>query len=381
MDFGWSDAETELYERTRRFAAEALGDGLEERLRSGRFDRDAWQRLATFGLLGAPVPAALGGLGLSALSTARVVEALGRGCSDMGLVFSAMAHLFACLMPILEHADPALRDDMVPRLARGEWIGANAITEAEAGSDAFALKARAVPDGDGYRITGAKTYVTNGPIADVFLVYASTDPTRGYLGVSAFVAKKGDHGLRAGERFETMGLETSPIGAVYFDECWLPAGRRLGAEGEGADIFKRSMAWERTCLFAAYLGAMDRQLDACVEFAGARRQFQKAIGRNQAVSHRIADMKLRLEAARLLLYRACWLRDQKADADLAVALAKLAVSEAAVESGLDAIRVHGGVGVVRDARIERALRDAIPSTIFSGTSEMQRSLIAAALGI
>jgi L-prolyl-PCP dehydrogenase len=380
MDFGWSAAQRELHQATLAFARERLDEGLEQRLATGSLDREAWRRMAELGLMGLSVPVALGGQGLDALTTARCIEALGQGCSDMGLVFSAMAHLFACTMPLAEHASEPLRRELVPRLVSGELVGANAITEAEAGSDVFALRSRAVRSGDDYLLTGTKTYVTNGPIADVFLVYASTDPSKGHFGVSAFLVRRDTPGLTVGERFEVMGLSTSPIGSLYLEDCRVPVGARLGEEGDGAHIFKRSMEWERTCLFAAYLGVMERQLEACVGHSADRRQFQRPIGRNQAVSHRLADMKLRLESARWLLYRACWMKDQGEDAELAIALAKLAVSEAAVLSGLDAIRIFGGSGVTVDAGVERALRDAIPSTIFSGTSDMQRTVIAAALG-
>ncbi len=377
MDFAWSEAQRDLYQRTLTFARAQLGRGAGER----RFPVEEWRRAGEFGLLGLSLPERYRGLGLDALTTARAVEAFGRGCRDGGLVFSASAHLFACAMPILRHGGEALRARVLPKLATGEWVGANAITEAEAGSDAFALKTTAVRDGDGYLLDGAKSYVSNGPVADAIVVYAATRPGDGYLGVSAFVVERGAAGLRAGEPFHKMGLDSSPIASLYLDKVRVPVENRLGDEGAGAAIFADSMQWERACLFAGYLGAMERQLDECVAFAGQRRQFRKPIGKHQAVAHRIADMKLRLESARLLLYRACWLRDRGDDATLEVSLAKLAVSEAAVQSAIDAIQIHGGAGYLVETGVERALRDAVPSTIFSGTSEIQRDLIARRMGL
>jgi L-prolyl-PCP dehydrogenase len=377
MDFGWSAEQEQLYGRALAFARERLNGGSV----GPGFPRDLWELCGEFGLLGLPVPPELGGLGLDALTTARVVEAFGRGCEDTGLVFSAAAHLFACVVPVLGVGSEEQKRTLLPRLCSGEWVGANAITEAEAGSDVFALKTRAVKDGSDYLLTGTKTYVTNGSVADVILVYATQDPGHGYLGISAFVVHRDTPGLTVGKPFEKMGLETSPISQIYLEECRVPASQRLGAEGTGAAVFKHSMLWERACLFSAYLGVMERQLEQAAAFAARRKQFGKPLVKHQAISHKLADMKVRLEAARLLLYRACWMLDRDVDATLEVSLAKLAVSEAAIQSALDAIQIHGGMGYLTEVGIERALRDAVPSTLFSGTSEIQRDLIASKLGL
>jgi alkylation response protein AidB-like acyl-CoA dehydrogenase len=347
-----------------------------------RFSDADWKACASFGLLGLCLPTAYGGMGLDLLTTARTIEGFGAGTEDMGLAFSACAHLFACAAPIATHGTEELRGRMLPRLASGEWVGANAITESEAGSDVFALRARAERDGDSYRLNGSKIYVTNGPVADVAVVYAATNPGAGMLSISAFAVELDLPGVVVGPPLAKTGLSSSPVGSVYFEDCAVPVASRLGGEGQGALVFEASMKLERSCLFAAYLGAMQRQLDEVVEFAESRRQFGRPIGKNQAVSHRVVDMKLRLEAARHLLYYACWAVDCGArDATLAVALAKLAVSEAAVQSGIDAIQIHGGLGVMAEAGIGRGLHDALPATIFSGTSDMQREIAAAQLGL
>jgi len=230
-------------------------------------------------------------------------------------------------------------------------------------------------------LTGTKSYASNGPIADLLIVYASTNPAHGYLGITAFIVKRNAQGLTIGEPFSKMGLTSTPACQVYLNECRVPATNRLGREGQGAHIFKRSMQWERACLFASYVGMMERQLEQATAYAQERRQFGKSIGKNQAIAHRLANMKLRLDASRLLLYRACWLLDQGKDATLAISLAKLAVSEAAIQGGLDAIQIHGAIGFGCESGIERMLRDAIPGTIFSGTSEIQRDIIANELGL
>jgi L-prolyl-PCP dehydrogenase len=377
MEFEWASEEAQLYERALSFARANLGPSDAPRSTL----RESWSRCGQFGFLGLSVPVAHGGLGLGALGTAHLLEALGRGCEDMGLVFSVCAHLLACVMPVVEAGSEAQHDRFLRKLVNGDWVGANAITEAEAGSDAFSLKTRAVRDGSDYVLDGVKSFVTNGPDADVFVVYASTQPAHGFMGISAFIVERGRPGLVVGKPFQKIGLHSAPMSPLYLEACRVPADCRLGAEGSGASTFKASMAWERACLFAGYVGSMQRQLEQTVQFAKSRRQFGRSIGKQQAISHRIVGMSARLEAARLLVYRACWLKDRGEDASGAIALAKLAVSEAAVQSSLDAIQIHGGLGVTVEGGIERALRDAVPSTLFSGTSEIQREIIAKDLGL
>jgi alkylation response protein AidB-like acyl-CoA dehydrogenase len=377
MDFSWSEEHKGLYSKLLLLAQQKLNSEKESRLQY--WSRDQWRLCGELGLLGLSVPTDYGGDGYNALTTARALEAFGRGCRDMGLVFSSAAHLFACCMPIVEYGSEEMKRAALPKLCSGEYIGANAITEKEAGSDVFALKTQAVSDGSSYILTGAKSYVSNGPFADVFVVYATTNPAHGYLGITGFLIEKGTPGLIVGEPFHKMGLTSTPACQIQLQECRVPQSNRLGAQGQGSLIFKNSMQWERCCLFASYIGAMDRQLEQTIRYTSERRQFGKAIGKHQAVAHRLADMKLRLEAARLLLYQACWCFDQGKDAALEISLSKLAISEAAIQSSLDALHLHGSAGFNEEGGIEHMLRDAIPSTIFSGTSEMQRDIIASEL--
>lgn len=381
MQFEWDEEQQQLYTRAVRFGSEILSVDTQTREREGCFGRDDWQRCGEQGLLGLSVPARFGGLGLNALTTARVLEGFGKGCDDTGLVFCASAHLFACAMAIVEHGSEDLKARLLPKLCSGEWVGANAMTEAQAGSDAYALRTTCRREGNDFILNGTKTFVTNGPCADVFVVYATSDPRAGYLGISAFAVERDRAGLSTGKSYDKFCLRSAPTSAVYLEDCRIPADNLIGKEGQGAAVFSGSMAWERACLFAGYVGAMDRTLERTVEHARQRVQFRRPIGKQQAVSHRIANMKLRLEAARLLVYQACWQHDQQQDATLAISMAKLAVSEAAIQSGLDAVQLHGALGVVTEGGIERELRGALPATIFSGTSEIQRDLIASRLGL
>lgn len=378
MDFTWSETQREFAAATARFARERLA---RPSAAAKGFDRQRWRLCGDFGLLGLCAPATHGGLGLDALSTASAMEAFGRGCDDFGLVFSAAAHLFACVCPIVHHGAPELQGRYLRDLCRGDLVGANAISEPGAGSDVSSLATRAVRDGDAYVLDGVKTYVTNGPAADLYIVYATTAPEDGMFGTSAFAVGRDTPGLVASAPYDKHGLASAPLGSIQLEGCRVPASRCIGGEGMGRAVFATSMLWERSCLFAGYLGAMERQLERAVEHARARKQFGRPIASFQAVSHRIVDMKLRLESARLLVYRACWALDRGGDATLDVALAKLAVSEAAVQSALDSIRVHGGAGVLAEAGVGQALWEAVPSLIFSGTSDIQRELIARKLGM
>jgi alkylation response protein AidB-like acyl-CoA dehydrogenase len=375
MDFDWTEAERDTYNRI--YSQTTLWPAPDP----GFFTPAEWKLCASLGLLGLSIPEKYGGEGHGFLATARAAEAFGRGAPDMGLVFAAMAHLFACAMPIVEHGDEEMRGEILPRLSSGEWIGANAITEEGAGSDATRLAARAERAGDDYVLTGEKSFVSNGPVADVFIVYAASRPELGYLGVSAFVVERGTPGLVIGEPFGKLGLDRCPAGPIRLDGCVVPARRRLGREGQGAAIFQAAMRWERTCLFAAYAGRIERLAEQCADHARTRHQFGRAIGANQAISHRLARMRVRLDAARLLLWRACWRLEKNEPASADVAMAKLAISEAAAESAMDAVRIFGGDGIRSDRGVERVLRDAVPSMIFSGTSEMQLELIVRELGL
>ncbi|MFI6053198.1 L-prolyl-[peptidyl-carrier protein] dehydrogenase [Streptomyces violascens] len=342
--------------------------------------RERWLSAGRQGVVGTAVPEAYGGLGLGAVTAAALMEALGHGSEDTGFAFSVAAHLFACLRPVVEFGTEEQKRRWLPRLSSGEWIAAHGITEPEAGSDALALRTSAERRSDHYVLNGGKAFTTNAPVADVFVVQAVTDPSAGFFGLTSFLVEAGTPGLRVGRPYDKVGLRGSPTADVYLEDCAVPADQVLGAEGGGAAVFSASMAWERTCLFAAYLGAMRRVLDSTVEFAGRREQFGMPIGGFQAVSHRIVDMTLRLESARLLLYRAAWGLDRGERDEVAPGLAKLAVSEAAVQLGLDAMQIRGALGVL-SGEAETLLRDALPARIFSGTNDIQKNNIARALGL
>jgi alkylation response protein AidB-like acyl-CoA dehydrogenase len=382
MDFAFSDEQKLLRDNIVRFAKDALSPGAAERDREQAFSRELWRKCGEVGIQGLPVPEQYGGSGADPLTCAIALEALGYGCHDGGLVFSLCAHLLSCVVPLWQHGNEEQKRRYLPGLCNGTLIGVHAMTEPNSGSDAFALRTKAERDGAGFRINGTKTFISNGPVADLVIVFAMTDPKKGYHGgVTAFLVEAGTPGFKAGAKFDKMGLRTSPIGELVFTDLHVPAEAVLGTVGAGSALFTASMDWERICLFAAHVGAMERLLETSIGYARTRTQFGQAIGKFQAIGHRIANMKVQLEAARLLVYRAAWRLGNTRNASLDAAMAKLFVSESLVQSALATVQIHGGYGFMTEYEVERALRDAVGSTIYSGTSEMQRNIIARWLGL
>lgn len=381
MNLEWTDAQRRLREEAAGLAEAGLNDDLDERDRLGRFHRDGWNRCAEHGIQGLAFPEEVGGGGLDALTVAGVLESLGRTCRDNGLLFSMHAHAWSAAVPILAFGSEEQKRRYLPGLCSGELVGGNAITEPEAGSDAFSLRAAARLDRGCYRLDGHKSFVSNGSIADVLVVYATVDPERGPRGVTAFLVERGAPGLRIGDELDKLGLRTAPASEVVLEDCEVPVEARLGDEGAGAAVFQHAMAWERTCILATAVGTMQRLLDDTIAFARGRRQFGRPIGGFERIADRIVDMKLRLETSRGLLYAAAWQRAQGRSAFLDAALTKLHLSEAWIRCAEDALRIRGGRGYLRGGEVERELRDALGSRIYSGTSEIQRAVVASLLGL
>jgi hypothetical protein len=380
MDLSFSPEQLALRDEIAKFARQELNQDLIDRDREESFPHEAWQKCARFGIQGMPFPREYGGGEADIVTAMLAMEGLGYGCRDAGLIFGINAQMWAVQMPIHLFGTEAQKRRLLPRLCSGESIGAHGMSEPGSGSDAMSLSTTAVQRGERWVLNGSKTFVTNAPVADVFVVFATTDPSKGFLGVSAFVVERGQAGLST-RHISKMGLRTSPMGEVVLDGCELPADALLGAVGQGSKIFNASMEWERACILASNAGAMERQLEVCIEYAQARKQFKRPIGKFQSVANRIVDMKVRLETSRLLLYRVAWLKQSGQDAVMDAAIAKLYLSEAWVQSCLDAVQIHGGYGFTTEFELERDLRDSIGGRIYSGTSEMQRNIIASRLGL
>ena len=382
MDFTFTPEQDLLRREIIAFCRASLNDGMIERDRQQTFSRERWRECARMGLTGLPAPLDHGGGAADPLTCAIALEAFGYGCTDHGLVFSVCAHVVTSVISIAKFGSGDQKRRYLTPLCDGTSIGIHAMTEPGAGSDPFAMRTRAVKDGAGWRINGSKTFVSNGPEADVIIVFALTDPAAGFHGgVTAFLLERGTQGFATGKKIEKMGLRTSPFSELAFDDVWVADEAVLGGVGGGAGVFAHSMDWERICLFAAHVGQMERLTEQAVKYARTRQVAGKPIGKFQAVSHKIADMKVRLEASRLLMYRSASRLDTTRGVSLDAAMTKVLVSESLVQTAADTMQIFGGYGYATEYEIERALRDAFGAKIYSGTSEIQRNIIASWLGL
>jgi alkylation response protein AidB-like acyl-CoA dehydrogenase len=377
MEFAFSKAQQHWHDAAVQFARDELivPEG-ETRDGHAAFWREGYSLCAKFGFSGLPVPTEYGGRGQDLPTTAAAMEGLGYGCRDSGLIFALNAALWTVTMPIVRYGTEDQKRRYLPGLCEGRLLGANGVSEPEAGSDIFGMQTRAERRGDRWVLNGRKTWITAGPIADVFLCFASTDPSKGILGISAFLIDRDAPGFRVVREIPKMGMRSVPMGELAFEDCVLPQESLLGREGRGASIFNAGLELERGVLLAFALGTMRRQVERCTVHARKRKQFGESIGKFQSVSNRIVDMAVRLETSRLMVYRYAWLNAQGQEAVAAASMAKLHVSECFVQNSLDAVRLFGAAGYVDEGGLERDLRDSVGSLIFSGTNDIQRNIIA-----
>ncbi len=376
MDFEWTFEQKTFRESMKKFAEKVVSPGIIERDIKGEFNWEAWKKAGEFGILGLPIPEEYGGSGADIMTMLAGMEGFGFGCRDAGFYLSMAAHIVIGEIPIWKFGTEEQKRKYLPKMCSGEWIGAYALTEPDAGSDALSLRTKAEKRGDYYILNGTKIFITNGPIADIVVVFATVDYTKRAKGITAFIVEKGFQGFSVSRELDKMGQRTSPTGELIFEDCKVPVENRLGKEGQGVDILKESLEWERACLLAGTIGQIEYELNRCVRYANERIQFGKPIGQFQLIQEKLANMKMRLESARLLVYRAAWMKEKGISAPIEAAIAKLAISETRVANALDAVQIHGGYGYMREFEVERVLRDSIAATIGAGTSEIQRINIA-----
>ncbi len=387
MEFGWTDEQQRIAQAAAEFARKQLNTDLSTLDRAARFPHEAWLRCAEFGVQGLPIPDDLGGQGADLVTTALVLESLGYGCEDNGLLFSINAHLWSCALPIWKFGDATQQRRYLPPLCDGSMIGAQAVTEVGSGSDAFAVSTTAVAHGDHYVLNGSKIFITNAPVASILIVLARAGDKEDKgdkedtVDLCAFIVERETPGLAVSQPFGKLGLRTSPLGEVAFADCRVPATAMLGGPGAGMTVFNTTIEWERGFILATTLGTMRRQLEESVSYASAHCRFGQPIGKNQSVANRIVDMRVRLDAARLLTYRLAWLKDQGRRTALESAIVKLFLSQAFVESSVSAFETAGGQAYMSGTAHERNLRDSLASRIYSGTSDIQRVIIARLLGL
>jgi alkylation response protein AidB-like acyl-CoA dehydrogenase len=345
------------------------------------FSWDNWKLIQQTGILALPFDEEYGGLGQSLLTTMYVLEGLGEHCRDSGLSFSVTTSLASTGIPLQAFGTDEQKARYLTRICSGEAIGAHAITEADGGSDAMAMTTRAVRDGDHFVLTGSKTFVSNGPVADVFVVYARTRPDGGALGITAFLVDRDTPGLTIGSPIKKMGLRTSQLSELYFDGCRIPRTRVLGRVGGGFIVLDHVMKREILFSFVVNAGEMLHRLDRCVSYARTRRSFGKPIGAHQAVANKIVDVRIGLETARKWLYDTGERLAAGEDVTEDLAIAKLVTSQANVSSSLTAVQVFGGYGYMTEYGLEQDVRNAVGGTIYSGSNEIQYNRIASRLGL
>ena len=370
MNFTLDDEHLLIQRSIREFAQERLVPNARRWDEEERFPLELLPELATVGLTGITVPTELGGAGLDVLGNAVALEEIAAG--DGSIALSVAAHNGLCLGHIMLAGNDEQRKRFVPRLASGEALGAWALTEPAAGSDAAATQTKAVRDGDCWSLTGTKQFITNGSLAGVYVVMAATAPRE----LSAFVVERGIAGLRPGKTEKKMGLHASDTAVVHLEEVRIPATQLLGAPGEAFRDVKRVLDKGRIGIGALAVGLARAAFEYAVGYARTREQFGQPIARHGAIQQKLADMRVKLEASRLLVYRAAWLADTGQDFRVAASKAKLFASESATKIALDAIQILGGYGYLRDHPVERILRDVKLTEIGEGTSEVQRMVIA-----
>ncbi len=362
-----------LRETVRRFAEEEVEPRAAKMDEAGAFDLDLWEQMKELGLCGLPIPDDLGGAGMDALSYVIAIEELARACGSTALTLGV--HVSLGTDPILRFGNEEQRRRYVPDLAAGERIASLCLTEPTAGSDAGGTRTTAVRRGDHYVLNGTKSFVTNANIGQVFFVTARTSDETGTAGISTFIVEKGFPGFRVGRSLEKLGMRGADWAEVILDDCRVPAENLVGEEGGGFKIFMKTVDAGRIATGALALGLAQGAFDRAVKYAKERTTFGKRIADHQAIGFKIADMAVRIEASRHLVYEAARLREAGRPHGLKASMAKLFASEAAMRVTYDAIQILGGYGYSREYHVERFWRDAKLCTIGEGTSEIQRIVI------
>jgi butyryl-CoA dehydrogenase len=376
MDFTFSREQMMFKKEVLRFAKKEIVPRVQEHDLKSEFDFQSFRKMGDFGILGLHFPEELGGGGADVVTTVLAGEALGEAGVDGGLTLAYGAHSFLCADTIFRHGTDAQRKHYIPKLASGEWIGCMGLSEPDAGSDVASMSSAAIRQGDTYVLNGTKMWITNGPIADVAVVYAKTDPDQQHAGISAFIIDKGTPGFSAGPPLIKMGVRTSKTSELVLNNCVIPAENLLGNEGEGFLMAMQTVEWDRSALLAPFVGSTTYLLKRCAEYAKGRVQFGKPIGHYQAIKRKLADMRIFGEAARALVYRIAWCKDQGRPLNhLEAAVAKLFIGDWSLPVTNDAVTLHGGYGYTHEFDVERIFRDTRLAPIGGGTSEVQKMII------
>lgn len=376
----WTAEQRELGDKITDWAVD-LSEGHIEWDKRAEFPWEKWKIVQRTDILKAPFGEEWGGLNKDLLATMYALERLGYSSRDTGLNFSISTQIVSVGIPLQKFGSQTLKDRYLPSILDGSLIGAHAITEPNHGSDATNIRTTAVRDGDHYVINGSKTFITNGPIADLLMLYVRTGAEGSLMGISVFLVERGTPGLVVGPAIEKMGLRTSPLSELVFDALRVPAMNMVSAPGAGFLVLDYVMKREILFSFSVTLGEMQYRLERCVAYVKKRKQFGQAIGKFQAISHKIADMEIAIETTRKWLYDTAEKVMANKETMMDVAVAKIVASEANVATALAALQIFGGNGYMTEQGIEKDVRNALAGTIYSGTSEIQRNRVASILGL
>lgn len=372
MNLNWTEEQQMMREMVRNFANEEIAPFVEQ-MEQGEFPREILTKMGELGLMGITAPESLGGSGMDFTSYIIAIHELSKISAVVGVILSV--HTSVGTNPIIYFGNEVQKQKYVPKLASGQYLGAFCLTEPGSGSDAGSLQSKAIREGEHYILNGSKVFITNGGEADVYIVFASTDPTKGSRGITAFIVEKGTPGLIIGKDERKMGLHGSRTMQLTFENMKVPVENRLGEEGEGFKIAMANLDVGRIGIAAQSLGIAEAALEAATDYAKQRIQFGKPIAAQQGVAFKLADMATAVEAARLLVYQAADLRTQGKSCGKEASMAKMFASKTAVDTAIEAIQVFGGYGYTEEYPVERYFRDAKVTEIYEGTTEIQKIVI------
>jgi acyl-CoA dehydrogenase len=373
MNLVFTEEQKMMQKMVRDFAQKEIAPAIEHMEETEEFPRHLIKKMAELGLMGIPIPEEYGGAGMDFTSYIIAINELSKVSATIGVILSV--HTSVGTNPILYFGNEEQKKKYIPKLASGEYLGAFGLTEPSSGSDAASLKTRAVKKGDHYILNGSKIFITNAGEADVYIVFASTEPDKGSYGISAFIVDKDTPGFSVGKKEKKMGLNGSNTCEIVFEDARIPAENLLGNEGEGFKIAMSNLDVGRIGIAAQSLGIAEAALEYATNYAKERKQFGKPIGANQGLGFKLADMATEVEAAKLLTYRAADLKTNNMSCGKEASMAKLFASETAMKSAIEAVQVYGGYGYTKEYPVERLFRDAKVCQIYEGTSEIQRMVL------